>query len=180
MARLPKPEQQNLPAGAERAWELSANPDGTLRGPHGALIYVPALSERIAELGDQLRNHGRLPDADRELAILATAREREARFAWQAHERAGLAAGTRPEAIEIIRAQGALDGLTPRERTIVEVVRSLCREHRIPDALFARAQSELGDTLLVELVALSGYYGLIGFVLNAFEIDLPANAKPTF
>jgi 4-carboxymuconolactone decarboxylase len=127
-----------------------------------------------------LRNHGSLPDAERELAIIATAREGEARFAFQAHERAGRAAGTRPEAIEVVRGKGSLEGLTPRERVIVEVVRSLNREHKIPDGLFQRALAELGRELLVELVALSGYYGLVGFVLNAFEVDLPADAAPTF
>jgi len=180
VARLPKPELKNLPGDAKKAWDLSANPDGSVRGPHNALLYVPPLSERIAEHGDHLRNHGALPGSERELAIMATAREGEARFAWQAHERAGLTEGTRPEAIDAVRGKGPLDGLTPRERIIVEVVRSLAREHRIPDELFKRAQAELGTPLLVELVALSGYYGLVGFVLNAFEVDLPANAKPTF
>ena len=180
MARLPKPRREDLPGGADKAWALSANPDGSLRGPHNALIYVPPLSERIAELGDHLRNHGALPGAERELAIIATAREGEARFAFQAHERAGRAAGTRPEAIEIVRRRGPVEGLTPREQIIVEVVRSLNREHKIPDALFERALAELGKDLLVELVALSGYYGLVGFVLNAFEVDLPADAAPTF
>ena len=33
---------------------------------------------------------------------------------------------------------------------------------------------------MVELVVLSGYYGLIGYVLNTFEADLPAGAKQPF
>lgn len=180
MARLPKPKLEELPGNAKKAWALSANPDGSVRGPHNALLYVPPLSERVAELGDYLRNHGSLPDAERELAIVATAREGEARFAFQAHERAGRAAGTRSEAIEAVRSKGSLDGLTQRERLIIEVVRSLNREHKIPGPLFQRALAEFGRELLIELVALSGYYGLVGFVLNAFEVDLPPNAAPTF
>src|SRR5712692_7701557 len=121
MARLPKPKREELPAGAEKAWTLSANPDGTMRGPHAALIYVPPISERIADLGDHLRNHGALSGADRELAIMATVREGEAHYAWQAHEAAGKREGVRPEAIEAVRSKAALDGLSPRERLIVEV-----------------------------------------------------------
>lgn len=180
MARLPKPSREQLPGDATAAWEKAANADGSLRGPHAALIYVPDISERVSELGDHLRNHGALTDADRELAICATVREGEARYAWQAHEGAGRRAGTRPEAIEILRSKGSSDALTPREKIIVDVVRSLAREHAIPDDLFQRALAELGQENLVELVALSGYYRLVGYVLNAFEVDLPANAAPTF
>ena len=32
----------------------------------------------------------------------------------------------------------------------------------------------------VELVVLAGYYGLIGYVLNTFEAELPAGKTPAF
>lgn len=180
MARLPKPKREDLPADAAKAWSMSANPDGSLRGPHNALLYVPPISERVAELGDHLRNHGTLSGPERELAIIATAREGEARFAWQAHEAAGRREGVRPEAIEAVRNLAAVDALTPREQIIIEVARSLAREHGLSDGLFQRAQAEFGTPQLVELVALCGYYRLVGYVLNAFQVDLPANAPPTF
>jgi len=180
MARLPKPKLEDLPAGADRAWKLSANPDGSLRGPHNALLHVPPISERIAELGDHLRNHGALLGPERELAIIATVREGEARFAWQAHEAAGRREGLSPETIEVVRNKAPADGLPSRERLIVEVARALAREHGLSDTLFQRAQAEFGTEQLVELVALCGYYRLVGYVLNAFQVDLPANAAPTF
>ena len=46
--------------------------------------------------------------------------------------------------------------------------------------VYARAEAELGRQALVEVVVLAGYYGLIGFVLNAFEADLPAGATSPF
>ncbi len=123
MARLPTPRREEMPPEAQAIWDKVSNPSGALLGPHNALIYDPPISERIGELGNFLRNHGDLPDADRELAICATVREGEARFAWQAHEAAGRRVGTRPEAIEVLRRKGSLETLTPRERVIVEVVR---------------------------------------------------------
>ena len=38
----------------------------------------------------------------------------------------------------------------------------------------------LGRKALVEMIVLAGYYGLVGFVLNAFEVDLPEGATPAF
>ena len=72
------------------------------------------------------------------------------------------------------------DALTPRERLIVEVVRSLHRTRSLADDLYARATAELETPRLVELVTLAGYYGMIAFVLLAFEVDLPAGTEPPF
>ncbi len=63
---------------------------------------------------------------------------------------------------------------------IIDTVRALYRDHRIPDDLYASVEAELGRKALVELVVLAGYYGLIGFVLNAFEADLPEGVMPGF
>jgi 4-carboxymuconolactone decarboxylase len=62
----------------------------------------------------------------------------------------------------------------------VDTVRALYRRHGLTDAEFRRAETELGRVALVELVTLAGYYGLIGAVLNAFAVDLPAGARPAF
>ena len=143
-------------------------------------MHHPALAEHVVELGSQLRFRGVLSGADRELAILAAGREVEAPYEWAAHEPLGLQEGVRPAAIDVVRDQRPTDPLLPREALIVDVVRALFREHRVPDELYARAESELGRPALVEVVVLAGYYGLIGFVLNAFEAELPAGATPAF
>lgn len=180
MARLPEPRREDLPPESQAVWDRIQESRGGVRGPHSVLMYVPPLAAPVAEEGDYLRFHGTLPGADRELAILTAARELDVRYEWQAHEPIARREGATPAAIEVARTKGAAESLPARQRTIVEVVRSLVREHGIPDALFQRALTELGREQLVELVALAGYYGVIGFVLNGFEVDLPATAGPTF
>jgi 4-carboxymuconolactone decarboxylase len=181
MARLPDPTREALSPDDQAIWDrVWKTRGGTVGGPQSVLMHVPSLGSRIAESGDYLRFHGLLAPADRELAMLATGREIEARYEWQAHEPIALKEGVRPEAIEVVRSQGSVDGLLPREQIIIEVIRSLFRQHRIPDALFERARAELGTQQLVELVALAGHYGLLGFILNGFEVDLPPTAGPTF
>jgi 4-carboxymuconolactone decarboxylase len=180
MARLENPTREQLDPDGQQVWDRIWKSRGAVQGPHSVLLHVPPLADRVGELGDYLRFHGILPGADRELGILSAGRELGARYEWQAHEPIARREGVRPEAIEIVRAKGSLDGLSSRERVIVEVVRSLFREHVLPAELFQRALAELGRERLVELVALAGYYGLIGVVLNGFEVDLPATAGPTF
>jgi 4-carboxymuconolactone decarboxylase len=180
MARLPSLKREQLDPQAQAVWDQVVASRGSVRGPTAFLMHHPALAERVSELGSQLRFRGVLPDAARELAILTAGREVEALYEWAAHEPLGLEAGVRPEAIEVLRNQRSSADLQPREALIVDTVRALFRDHQIPTELYHRAEAELGRQGLVELVVLAGYYGLIGFVLNAFEADLPAGATPAF
>jgi 4-carboxymuconolactone decarboxylase len=180
VARLPSLTRDQLDPNAQAIWDRVATSRGSVRGPMALLLHHPALAECVSEVGTQIRFRGVLSGADRELAILTAGREVEAPYEWAAHEPLGLEAGVRTEAIEVLRNHGPTTDLEPREALIVDTVRALYRDHRIPDDLYARAEAALGRQALVELVVLAGYYGLIGFVLNAFEAELPAGVAPAF
>jgi 4-carboxymuconolactone decarboxylase len=180
MARLNDPGRDGLDGEGQRIYDGIVASRGAARGPFGVLMHHPALAERVAALGEQLRFHSLLSGADRELAILTAGREVEAVYEWSAHEPIGLREGTRTEAIAVVRERGSTADLLPREALIIEVVRALYRDRRLGDALYQRGRAELGEQALVELVVLAGYYGMIGFVLNAFEVDLPAGVAPAF
>jgi 4-carboxymuconolactone decarboxylase len=180
MARIPPPNRDELPPEAQIVYDRIASARGSVRGPYTVLMHCPALAEKVAALGEQLRGHGVLSGADRELATLAAVREGKAHYAWAAHEGPARREGVRPEAIEIVRGRRPADGLTTREATIVETVRALAREHRLTDEHYARAESEFGREALIELVALAGLYALVGTILNAFAVEPAAGSGPTF
>jgi 4-carboxymuconolactone decarboxylase len=180
VARFNDVTRESLDADGQAAYDMIVGSRGAVIGPYRPLLNVPPLAKGVADLGSQIRFAGLLPGADRELAICAAGREMESRFEWTAHEPIALREGTRPEALEIIRTRGSLDGLTPRERTIVDVVLALFRQHALTDALFERARVELGEKELMELVVLAGYYGMISFVLSAYAVPLPEGRKPPF
>lgn len=180
MTRVPEPRREELDPEARSVYDRIAATRGATRGPYGVLLHHPALAERVAALGEQLRFRSTLPGADRELAILAAGREAEAPYEWAAHEPIARREGTRPEAIAVLRDGGPTDGLLPREAVIVDTVRALYRRRGLTAAEFARAEAELGRRGLVELVTLAGYYGMIGGILNAFEVALPPGAGPAF
>jgi 4-carboxymuconolactone decarboxylase len=180
MARLPERTREELSPEDQAAWDRIAGSRGTVRGPFGLMIHNPPIADRVAELGAQLRFRSTLSGAEKELAILTAGREVEAGYEWVAHEPLGLKEGTRPEAIEVLRHQRSTEGLEPREALIIDTVRTIFREHKLSDEHYARAEAEFGRSGMVELVVLSGYYGLIGYVLNTFEADLPAGAKQPF
>jgi 4-carboxymuconolactone decarboxylase len=149
MARLPAVTREELDLEARAAWDRVVASRGSIRGPMALLMHHPALADHVAELGSQVRFRGVLSAADRELAILTAGREVEAPYEWVAHELLGLEAGVRPEAIEVLRSQQPTAGLEAREAIIVDTIRAIFRDHRIPDDLFNCAESELGRKALV-------------------------------
>lgn len=180
MARLPSPRREQLSPDAQAIWDQIAASRGSVRGPSAFLMHHPALAQRVSEVGALLRFGGNLSAHDRELAILTAGREVEAAYEWVAHEPLGLEAGVRPAAIEVLRHQRPTTELLPRERLIIDSVRALFREHGLPDGLYQQLEREYSRDQLVELVVLAGYYGLIGFVLNAFGAEIPADARSPF
>jgi 4-carboxymuconolactone decarboxylase len=180
MTRVPEPTRDELDPDTRAIYDQIATTRGAIGGPFGVLLHHPPLCERVAALGEQLRFRSGLPGADRELAILTVGREIEAAYEWIAHEIIARREGTRPEAIAVVREGRSADGLTPREAVIVDTVRALYRTRRLTGGEFARAEAELGRRGLVELVTLAGYYGMIGGILNAFDVDLPRGPAPPF
>jgi 4-carboxymuconolactone decarboxylase len=177
MSRLPVINREALDPDDQLVWDRIAAVRTGVRGPFGVLMHVPALADRIAALEDYFRFNAALPAVDRELVIMASAREMNARYPWARHEARGREVGTRTEAIEAVRVNGTLERLTARERLLVEIVRILLRTHALPDALYTRALAELGEQQLIETVALVGHYSLIGLTVNAFDVAAPDNSS---
>lgn len=179
MSRLPPPDRDALPPEDQAVWDRIAAVRGGVRGPFGVLIHVPQLADRVRALEDYFRFDGELPAADRELVILVTAREMEARYAWARHEHRANEEGTPQEAVAAVRSNGPVDKLTKRDRLLVETTRTLLRARRLTEEQYAAAEAELGTRQLIELVALAGHYSLIGLTLAAFDVphpeDLPAS-----
>ena len=56
--------------------------------------------------------------------------------------------------------------------------RSYFRDHKISDATFNAVRDRFGMQKTLEITALIGHYLLVGQILAAFEVELPAAAKP--
>jgi 4-carboxymuconolactone decarboxylase len=177
MSRIPRAKREDLSAEHQKIWDhINAARSGG-GGPYSMLLHVPALAGHLAATEDYFRLNSALPDADREIVILTAARELESHYPWTRHEIRAHKAGIRPEVIEAIRAKAPLDKLTGREKLLVELTRTLLRDHALTDELFARACSELGREKLVEAVALLGHYITIGMVVNVFDVKAPEGSK---
>ena len=177
MPRLPEVLDRNaLPEDKRAIHDYLAETRGAVRLPFSAFLNNPELTYRIAHVGSYIRFDGLLPGQTRELAIMATAREVDARFEWAGHARVALEFGISQATIDSIANRQAPEGLSEDEALPVRIAQGLLRDHAISDELFDAAQSRFGDAGVVELLATVGYYSLMGCVLNGLQIEPPPEA----
>jgi 4-carboxymuconolactone decarboxylase len=173
MSRLREVRREDLDPEGQRIWDVIDKTRGGVWGPYAVLMHLPVLGEKVAAVGEYLRFHGLLPGSDRELAILAAAREARSSFEWVVHEPQALREGTSLAAIEALRLGKGLDELSERERLVVEVVQALFRDRSISDELFARVVAKVGYQCFIEIVTIAGFYNMLAFVLAAWQVPDP-------
>jgi 4-carboxymuconolactone decarboxylase len=153
---------------------------GRFGGPFQLLIRAPEICEHASKLGEHLRWGTSLPDRLSELAIITTARFWRAQYEWFAHAPLAEKAGVPAAAVEAIR-RGETPSFTQKDEALVHRICSeLFKTQRLSDASFAEAVASLGETGLIEVIGIIGYYTLIGNTLNVFQVALPEGERPPF
>jgi 4-carboxymuconolactone decarboxylase len=174
MARIPQiTKKTEVPAEKQAIFDAIAASRGQVSGPFAILLHSPEIAGRAAHLGAYIRFESILSPAERELAIITTAREFDCDYEWSAHATLARKAGVREEAVAVVANRGALDTLTADEALIVRFGREMYQNRRVSDATFAAAQARFGNQGVVELTTTMGYYGMIACTLNTFQVEAP-------
>jgi len=174
MQRIPSVQRQNLPTEGQLIWDQLEKTRGSVFGPYAVLMHSPQLAQSVGSIGEYLRFRGKRPDADRELAILVAAQHSASEFEWFVHEPIALSAGLSPEVVASIKEGKTPVGLASRQSCIIDVVGELFRTKTLSEESFLAAQSELNNECLIEVIVIAGFYQLLAFVLNAFDVQVPS------
>ena len=165
--RLPLPPLDTLDAEqSAAALALIEGPRKAVYGPFVALLRIPALLDRVAQLGETLRFGGRLDARLRELATCVVARHVSNQFEWVMHQPLALAAGVGADDLEAIRQGARPERLAADERAIHDFSVELLQHHGIADATYHRACLAIGEAGVVELTTLIGYFVMVSWVMN--------------
>ena len=175
MARIPTATQATVPQDQQDIFQEVVRQRGGVpsSGPASIMINVPEIAKRAAHLSEYLRQQSSLPSKIQELAMLVTAREHDCQYIWNAHAASGRRAGLADETVDRLRDRQALTGLAPDEAAVVNFGQEFYRTHRVSSASFDAAIDQFGVRGAAELATLMGYYALLAFNINAFEVDLP-------
>ncbi|HQZ39693.1 MAG TPA: carboxymuconolactone decarboxylase family protein [Vicinamibacterales bacterium] len=177
MPRLRVPALDDLKPEQRAVWAR------TLAGRRGVVpanvrvwLLSPDLASRAQALGEFLRYNTTLHVRQAELAILVVARRWSAQYEWGVHAVEAVRAGVSAEVIAAIRERRppAFDDAT--DRAVFELASALVVDGRVSDETYRTAVADLGERATVELVGLVGYYTMVAFTLNTFEVAPPPGA----
>lgn len=163
--------KDQLPAERQGDYEAIFEILGRVGGPFGVLLHSPGLAPMVCRSGAHVRLQSELTLAERELALLSTAREKDGSYEWAHHTPIAREAGVSEAAITAIRDYGDTAALATGEREIIDYTRQLLQTNRVTQELFDELRQRHGTRWLVELTATIGQYQYIAAINNAFEIE---------
>ncbi len=192
MAQTPRPPALNLvgdrfkpltydqmtPAQKTMADHLLAGERRGMGGPFNVLLRSPEMGDLAQQLGAQVRFHSSLSRKLNELAILITARHWTAQYQWYAHKRLALEAGLSPAIVDAVAAGKRPASMQPDEEAVYNFCTELLNTKQVSDGAFRAAVNAFGERGVVDLIGVSGYYGLVSMVLNVDRYPLPDGVKP--
>ncbi len=186
MTRIPNVPREELGPEGQQLWDSIVSTrgstvvtaEGGLSGPFNAFVTAPGSGTRLSALGATLRFETSIERRLSEVAIITIGARWQAEFEWWAHARMAREFGVPDAVVDAIgRGEDPPFGADD-ERAVYAVARQLGQSGHLDEETYGAAHRLLGDTGMVELVSLCGYYTLISFVLNAFEVPPPPGAAP--
>ncbi|MBO0893756.1 MAG: carboxymuconolactone decarboxylase family protein [Acidimicrobiales bacterium] len=186
MSQLPLLRHDELDEAGQQVWEAVVStrgqrvvsPEGHLTGPFNALLHAPVAGLRVSDLGAALRFHSSLEPRLLELAVLTVAARWQAEYEWVAHAKLAAQVGLSEEVVDALAERKDPPLEDEDQRTVYTVARQVVDTGHIEPAAWAAANKLLGNRGLVELVFLCGYYSLVSFGLNAFDVPLLPGDSP--
>jgi hypothetical protein len=133
------------------------------------LAHSPRVLARVKAGG--LLDRGPVSLRLREIAILRTTARCGASYEWGVHVAAFAAkAGLSDAEVQATASRDGRAHFTGADALVIDLADALHDSSRVDDALHARLAERFAPDVLIELVALVGFYHLISFTVNAFAI----------
>ena len=182
MARLSKPKREDLPEGERRFYDaVQAIRGRPISGPFITLMNSsPDLTSRYAHLGHYFHARGQADESIlsvrvRTLVALILSRTLNCVYEWSGWVNWALEAGLPQETVDAIRDRTPPPHPTAEDSLVMDFCTQLMTgSHRVSDATYNAALAHFGTQGVVELAATLGYFAMIAYPLNAFEIRLSA------
>ena len=128
-------------------------------------------------MGAYIRFESLLKDDEREVAIITAAREMNCNYEWAAHVPIAIQAGISQEVVDVINQRDSTSEIDSNYSLIIEYARQLINDNKVDDETFDKAVAKYGNQGVTELTAAIGYYGMLAWALNLYEVT-PEPGKP--
>lgn len=157
---------------------LLAGERGGANGPFNVLLRSPEVGDLAQQFGGAMRFRTGLPKDVSEVIIIMTGRFWMAQYEWNSHRNAALRNGVPAAVVDAIAAGKRPAGMPPAMETAYNLIDELLTTHQVNDATFQAAKDKYGERGVVDIVGLSGWYGLVSMLLNVDRYPLPPGVQP--
>jgi 4-carboxymuconolactone decarboxylase len=177
--RLAQLAYEDLPPAVQPlADDILKVSSAALGGPYNALLRSPEMARRCFDLLDYLRFRTSVDKRLNEFAILIQARLANAQYEWWAHEPIARRAGLSDAVMDALRRCERPAAMQDDEALVYDFCVQLSLNHRVPDDLWQRAVSQMGEQRVIDLTVLSGTYVMVSMLLNATRVGIPQGGQP--
>src|SRR5262245_22601751 len=172
--------REDVPPEQHQLFDQLAALRGRISGPSTVVLHSPGLARPWNQVSEYLHRDSIVEAEHAELAVCATARERDCGYVWNAHVPLALKAGIPRSSITAVAERRAAAELPEPGRTVVLYVRQLLRDNRVEADVFDRLLAAHDPRWMVELTCWIGRYAALSGILNAFEVThaSPAEVLP--
>jgi 4-carboxymuconolactone decarboxylase len=157
---------------------LLAGERTALGGPFNVLLRSPEAGDLAQQFGGLMRFHAALPKNVSETVIIINARFWMAQYEWAAHKRAALQAGVSPAIVDAIAEGKRPTGMDSELTAGYNFITELLKTRQVSDATFNAAKEKFGERGIVDIIMLSGWYGLVSMALDADRYPMANGAQP--
>lgn len=152
---------------------LIAGPRGGVFGPFIPLLRSPELMDRMQKVGEYLRFQSTLPPKLNEFVMLITARHWTQQFEWRVHAKLAEKAGLKAEIIAALADGRRPEAMATDEATVYDFCEELLRTRGVCDATYNRAADLLGETGVIDMIGVLGYFSTVSMIMNVARTRPP-------
>jgi 4-carboxymuconolactone decarboxylase len=176
----PLPLEKMTPAQRTVADAIMSGPRGGMRGPFNTWLRSPELADHLQKVGEYVRFKTSLDKRLNEMAICMTAQYWGSQYEWYAHAPLAIKAGLDPEIVAALGAGKKPEKMKDDEAIVWEFTTQIRRNHNVDDAIYAKAVETFGESGVMDLVAVNGYYDVVSMTLNVAHVAPPTGATLPF
>ena len=186
MSNLPVLGRSDLNAGQIDLWDyILKGPRGAslgesikfLPGPFNPWMQIPSFGKLAAAMGERLRFHS---SSGKHREPILTTGAHWSRVRILGSLRMARAEGLPDSVIDALRAGTVVPYEDDQQRLVHTVSKDLVETGHPRTHLAEQLADVLGWPAVVELVALVGFYCMVSFTLNAFDVPLPEGVAPAW
>ena len=149
---------------------IVSGPRGHVVGPLRIWLNNPGLARSAQTVGEYARYGTSLSKGLSELAIITTGRVWSSAFEWEHHAPLAIEGGIDPENVNIISTGQRPNFTKAEEEAVFDFAAESNILKNVKDDTFAIALEKLGQTRVIDIVGICGYYSLISMTLNVFKV----------